>query len=75
MYFTQMEVFTSGAGGGGTTLYSRVLPEKYAFAYLAGESHGLGEGVDPLAVLGEFLLIFQSCHLQLAVYGGKLRQE
>lgn len=48
---------------------------KVVRAYLAGESHGLGERVDPLAVLGEFLLVLESCHLQLAVHGRQLRQQ
>lgn len=55
--------------------YWESLRAKTFPAYLAGESHGLGEGVDPLAVFCEFLLILERCHLQLAVHGGKLCQE
>lgn len=43
--------------------------------YLTGGSHGLCQGVDPLAVFGELLLVLERCHLQLAVHGGELGQE
>lgn len=53
-----------------------LFPESRNFwPYLAGESHGFSEGVDPVAVFCEFLLIFQRCHLQLTVHRGKLSQE
>lgn len=43
--------------------------------HLAGGSHGSGQGVDPLAVLGELLLVLERRRLQLPVHGGQLSQQ
>lgn len=56
-------------------MLKRVLKGSRKLSDLAGGRHGSGEGVDPLAVLRELLLVLERRHLQLSVHGGQLSQQ